>query len=93
MSNTEIQSNILDSIKKGHKWIDNYAYSLKSYVRVISDKKIEFPKNYFMLSHAENIEISHLKWNECPNKGWGNPDKHFGGVEIFYISKQFKTEF
>jgi len=81
---------IEESIVKGHKWIDDYAFSLKSYVRIINDKPVRFPDYYTMINYRSDMEISHLKWNECPNKGWSKPDKIIGDVEIFYLWKQFK---
>jgi len=83
---------IEESIIKGYKWIDDYAFSLKSYIRIINDKPIEFPLNHQLAGHNSLIEISHLKWNECPNKGWNQPDKIIGDVEIFYLWKQFKKK-
>ncbi len=87
---------ILNEIKlakeKGHRWIENYAYSLKTFVRIINDRPVKFPLTYEMIGYKDLIEISHLKWNKHPNKGWCKPDKIIGNVEIFYLWKQFKKD-
>lgn len=61
-----------------------------SYWRIITDRKIQFPRNHHLLNCRTDVEISDMPWNKHPNKGWGKPDKIIGDVEIFYLWKNLK---
>lgn len=69
--------------------IDALAYSYKDHWRIITDIEIPFPKNYELVKHDPNIEVSNVRWDEHPKQGWGKPDKIFGGVEVRYLWKSF----
>lgn len=47
---------------------------------------------YDLLNNRNDLEIHHLKWNKYYINGWGIPDKDLGGIEIYYLWKQFKPK-
>ncbi len=84
----EIQEEIRKSIETGHKWIDDYAYSIKTYVRIISDVEVPFPDYNRMVGFRKDMEVRSQRWHET--NGWGKPDAEIHGIEIFYLWKSFK---
>lgn len=79
----DVYSEISESIKRGHIWIDMYAHSISTHLRII-DKHTKFKLV------SDDIDISPLRWNET--RGWGMPDIEIHGIELRYLWKQFKPK-
>lgn len=81
---------IEDSIRSYHKYLDEWVLKNRSYIRIITDKPILFPKYYEILNNHKFLEVDHLSWDKRP--GWGKPDKIIGGLEIYYLWKNMKYD-
>lgn len=91
-----VAEQIQKSIISGHKFIDDYANSIKAHYRVIFDSTKEFTITYRDLKPPykfdDMIELSSIPWHKHSHKGWGKPDVSINGLEIRYLGKQFSPK-
>ena len=69
-------------------FLENFEWQHHYHLRIIFDKKIEFPDYYTMVGHDRLIEVTNTPWNQHPNKGWSKPDIQHLGIEIHYLWKK-----
>ena len=85
---------MIDLFSKIAKYIDYFVETrinqCRVHIRVITDKRIEFPHVYRWVDYDKNIELSEIKWEHHP--GWGKPDLIVGDVEVRYLWKQFNLK-
>ena len=87
---TKSDQQLNDLSIKMDKYIEDLFFSNKQHYRIITDKEIKFPRNYEIMNHDRDMELSNISWDKHPNRGWGKPDKMIGNIEVRYLLKQFK---